>query len=115
MAPLMTNSQIIKRGVNRSTTIALIPIHILDRAQRFLTEVRQHYPGQLTLAVTHRAVIAFTVMWTGGLASADQHRGRLVELGISDGYPFPASINSLIYTTEHPTEAPTLAYRPYAD
>lgn len=75
------------------------PFHILARVQRFLAEVRRLYPGQLTLAVTHRAVIAFTVMWAGGLAPADQHRGRLVELGISDGYPFPASISSLIYTT----------------
>jgi len=92
------------------------PIHILERVQRFLAEVRQQYPGQLSLAVTHRAVIAFTVMWTGGLLPADQHRGRLVELGISDGYPFPASISSLIYTTQDPAEIPTLAYsRPYMD
>lgn len=92
------------------------PSHILERVQRFLAEVRQQYPGQLSLAVTHRAVIAFTVMWTGGLLPADQHRGRLVELGISDRYPFPASISSLIYNTQDPAEIPTLAYsRPYED
>jgi broad specificity phosphatase PhoE len=92
------------------------PSHILERVQCFFAQVRQQYPGQLTLAVTHRAVIAFTVMWTGGLVPADQHRGRLVELGISDRYPFPASISSLIYTSEDPAEIPTLVYnRPYED
>jgi broad specificity phosphatase PhoE len=90
------------------------PSHILERVQRFLAEVRRQYPGQLSLAVTHRAVIAFTAMWTGGLLPADQYRDRLVELGISDGYPFPASITSLIYTTQDPAEIPTLAYnRPF--
>jgi broad specificity phosphatase PhoE len=102
------------------------PSHILERVQRFLAEVRRQYPGQLSLAVTHRAVIAFTAMWAGGVPPAEQwaggvspvdwkqHKDRLVELGISDGYPFPASITSLIYTTQDPAEIPTLAYnRPF--
>jgi len=55
-------------------------------------------------------VITFTAMWAGGVPPAEQHKGRLVELGIADRYPFPAFISSLIYTTADPAEIPTLTY-----
>jgi hypothetical protein len=49
-------------------------------------------------------------MWAGDVVPVEQHKDRLIELGISDGYPTPASISSLIYTTDDPAEISTLAY-----
>jgi hypothetical protein len=71
---------------------------------------------ELQLGVLGSCLTSIFLIQAGGVSPVDwkQHKDRLVELGISDGYPFPASITSLIYTTQDPAEIPTLAYnRPF--
>jgi broad specificity phosphatase PhoE len=90
------------------------PTDVIRRVQRFLDQLRQQYDGQHCLAVTHGDLIAFTVLWAAGILPEVQHRAQLSSLGVSDGYPAPASISSLMYATAAATERPSVVYvRPY--
>lgn len=90
------------------------PIDILDRMRRFLDEMREQFPGQHTVGVTHADPIAFTILWALGEELVVSKRGTLDRHGFMDVYPAPASITTFRFHTGQPDEKPEVSYkRPY--
>lgn len=86
------------------------PADVFRRSQRFIASVRKKYPGRHTVAVTHGDIIVFMVLWAKSRALTAQNKLRLAEVGISGGYPAPASITTLAYLTDDPDERPRVSY-----
>jgi len=86
------------------------PEDVLARMRRFIARVRRRHPGEHVLAVTHGDPITFVIQWASGLPIGPREREALVELGLSGGYPAPASITTLTFATAGPDERPTVRY-----
>ncbi|MBU0492888.1 MAG: histidine phosphatase family protein [Chloroflexi bacterium] len=91
------------------------PADILARTRQFIAQVRRQYTGQQVAAVTHGDVIAFTFLWIRGVPlMPPTNKQTLDTLGLSDRYPAPASITTLVYQTADEGEIPGLEYtKPY--
>ncbi len=70
------------------------PIDILDRLLQFFDYARRQYPGQHVVGVSHADPIAFAVMWAKGRALIPEKRKDLLDCGITDSYPAPASVST---------------------
>jgi hypothetical protein len=86
------------------------PQDVLDRALRFIVRVRKRHAGQHVVAVSHGDVIAFVIRWAKRLSIGPHHRQVLLNAGIPEGYPAPASISTLIFSTADRDEWPEFAY-----
>lgn len=72
------------------------PESILARVKAFVDDMRQEYPGQTVVAVTHGDNIAFAALWAAGRPVTMQEKRTLHTLpGFYDGYPQTASITAL--------------------
>ncbi len=86
------------------------PGDVLARMLRFVSLVRGRHPGRRVVAVTHGDPIAFVIQWASDLPIGPREREALVGLGLSGGYPAPASITTLTFETGQPDEKPALSY-----
>lgn len=86
------------------------PAAVLARGQAFLAQARARHPGGYVVAVTHGDLIAFLILWTQGRPLTQDEKSALDRFGIAEGYPAPASITTLTFSTGRPDEIPTLAY-----
>jgi broad specificity phosphatase PhoE len=84
------------------------PEDLLARTQEFLGEVRQRYPGQYVVAVTHGDVIAFLQFWLKGIELTPENKRNLPQL--LDEYPAPASITTVVYQTSSTSEISSFEY-----
>lgn len=73
------------------------PEQILARMLKFFDQAREQHPGQHVVGVSHADPIAFAVVWAGGLPLTAEQRKRLVECGVPDNYPSPASISTFTF------------------
>lgn len=73
------------------------PSDILDRLLRFFDYARGQYPGQHVVGVSHADPIAFAVMWVKGLALHPEKRKDLLDCGVTDSYPAPASVSTFTF------------------
>ena len=91
------------------------PGDVLDRARRFIAQVRQESKGQHIIATTHGDIISFLILWVHGLPIDPQYKQTLATLDIPGNYPGPASITTLTYHTAAPDEIPEIEhFVPYA-
>jgi broad specificity phosphatase PhoE len=86
------------------------PPDLLARTLRFVAAARSRHPGQHVIAATHGDVIAFLLLWAGGMAVEAQNRGNIVRLGVAGGYPAHASMTTLLYRTADMDERPAFQY-----
>lgn len=86
------------------------PTDALERVLRFFEMARKRHAGRSVAAVTHGDLIAFAILWACGLPVAIESRPRLVECGVVDGYPTPASLTTFAF--EPGAERPRLRYQP---
>jgi broad specificity phosphatase PhoE len=87
------------------------PSDILSRVRRFVARIRCHHSGQHIVAVTHGDPIVFLMLWA---RHAPLDRQGLLELGLPEAYPAPASITTFTYQTQAADEVPAWNYlRPY--
>lgn len=86
------------------------PPDALTRVLRFFAMARERHAGRSVVAVTHGDLIAFTILWASGVPVAVESRQRLIDCGVVDGYPTPAS--STTFTFEPGAERPRLRYQP---
>lgn len=70
------------------------PSDILERLLRFFDYARRHYPGGHVVGVSHADPIAFAVMWAKGRALIPEKRKDLLDCGVTDSYPAPASVST---------------------
>jgi broad specificity phosphatase PhoE len=70
------------------------PFDILDRLLRFFDDARRQYPGQHVVGVSHADPIAFAIMWARGRALIPEKRKDLLDCGVTDSYPAPASVST---------------------
>ena len=90
------------------------PIDVFNRIQKFIARTRRQYSDNHVAAVTHGDVISFAIMALHKQQLVPANKASLQPLGISDGYPAPASITSLTYRTDSPDELPEVHYlKPY--
>lgn len=90
------------------------PEDIGTRAGRFILQARGAHRGQTIAAVTHGDVIAFGVLWAMQEPLVVTLRRTLHRFGVSDRYPATASLTTLIYQSDDPSELPQITYqRPY--
>jgi broad specificity phosphatase PhoE len=75
------------------------PQDVLDRALRFIHRTRKRHAGQHVVAVSHGDVIAFVICWAKRLSITAHPREVLLDAGIPEGYPAPASISTLTFQT----------------
>lgn len=86
------------------------PEAVLARGQAFLAQSRASHPGGYVVAVTHGDLLAFLILWALGRPLTQAEKGSMALLGVAGGYPAPASITTLTFSTGRPDERPTLAY-----
>ena len=90
------------------------PLDIVNRIQKFIRRTRRQYAGQQIAAVTHGDVIAFAVLWAHHQPLVPKQKSRLMQFGITDGYPAHASLTTFIFKTTLDDEIPAMAHmRPY--
>lgn len=90
------------------------PVDLVARLRQFMNHVRQEYPGQHVLAVSHGDPIAFLILWAKGMPLQADQKETLTRLGLSDDYPQPASITTVTFQTAAADERPSLDYvKPY--
>ena len=90
------------------------PMDVFNRVQKFIARTRRQFSDKHVVAVTHGDIISFAVMAIHKQPLVAVNKASLQPLGISDGYPAPASITSLTYRTNSPDEMPEINYtRPY--
>ncbi len=90
------------------------PADLVARMRQFLNHVRQEYPGQHVLAVSHGDPIAFLILWAKGMPLRADQKETLTRLGFTDDYPQPASITTVTFQTVAADERPGLGYvKPY--
>jgi len=86
------------------------PGDLLARTLRFIARARAQHAGRHVVAVTHGDVIAFTLLWAGGLPVTAGGRREVARLGVSGGYPAHASRSTLVYRTQDEDERPEVTY-----
>lgn len=86
------------------------PQDVLARMLRFVSLVRGRHPGRRVVAVTHGDPITFVIQWASDLPVGPREREALVEVGLSGGYPAPASITTLTFESGRDDEKPALSY-----
>ena len=86
------------------------PVEIIARLFKFITKIRQQYPGQHVAAVSHGDPIAFTILWAMGLPVSNQGKLAFHHTGFQDPYPAPASISTFTYQTFSKDEIPHIDY-----
>ncbi len=86
------------------------PTDALARVLRFFAMARERHAGRSVAAVTHGDLIAFAILWASDMPVAIESRPRLIDCGVVDGYPTPASLTT--FSFEHGSERPRLRYRP---
>jgi broad specificity phosphatase PhoE len=86
------------------------PADVLARARQFTTQVRESYPGQQVAAVTHGDVLALMILWAKGVPVTPESRQRFSALGLSGGYPRPASITRFTFHNTVGDKAPDFEY-----
>jgi broad specificity phosphatase PhoE len=90
------------------------PSDIIQRVQKFIRRTLRQYPGGHTIAVTHGDIIAFTILWACAQEIMPANKAKLSALGITDGYPAPASITSFTFGSASLDLRPAMRYlRPY--
>jgi broad specificity phosphatase PhoE len=70
------------------------PVDILGRLLRFFDQARRQYSGQHVVGVSHADPIAFAVMWAKGRPLHPEKRKDLLDCGVTDSYPAPASVST---------------------
>jgi broad specificity phosphatase PhoE len=88
------------------------PPDILERAKRFIANIRTKYPGQHVVAVTHGDVILFLVLWAKGIPVSAENKREFERLGFADDYPAPVSITTLAFQTSKSDQLPSVEYTP---
>ncbi|MBN1933841.1 MAG: histidine phosphatase family protein [Anaerolineae bacterium] len=86
------------------------PGDVLARMLRFVELVRQRHAGRRVVAVTHGDPITFVIQWVSGLPIGPRKREALIGLGLSSGYPAPASITTLTFEVGQGDPRPALSY-----
>lgn len=86
------------------------PADALARVLRFFDLARERHAGRSVAAVTHGDLIAFAILWACNVPVAVESRPRLLECGVVDGYPAPAS--STTFTFDPGGDLPRLRYQP---
>jgi broad specificity phosphatase PhoE len=93
-------------------------VDVLERVVNFIKWSADQYPGQHTVGVTHGDLLGLAFLWGQGVTAKDlPEKGRSYEnLGMSDNYPAPASIVSLVWRKGDEAEQPQVTYfNPAAD
>lgn len=86
------------------------PVDVFRRTHGFLNRLRQRFPGEPTVAVSHGDVITFTVLWAKGWEVIPPNKTRLHQAGYGAGYPAHASVTSLTFHTSEEDERPEVKY-----
>ena len=90
------------------------PRDILARMLRFLENARDKHAGQHVVGVSHGDPIAFAVLWACGhwaTFSHQNYRRLLLQCGVTDGYPAPASITTLNFSGNVQGDGREIRYR----
>ena len=70
------------------------PIDIVTRLLKFFDLARQEHPGRHVVGVSHADPIAFALLWAGDLPLSADQRKCLIDCGIAEPYPSPASVTT---------------------
>lgn len=76
------------------------PDDIVTRIVKFFDLARKKHPGQHIVGVSHADPIAFAIVWSSGLPLTAGQRKRLVDCGVSELYPSPASITTFVFADD---------------
>lgn len=87
------------------------PADLFRRLHTFLERTRRRFPGTQVVAVTHGDPIAFLLLGLQGEPLTPATRTRLEPLGITGGYPAPASVTSLWFDDETSSRPSRIQYR----
>lgn len=86
---------------------------IQNRAVDFLNDIREKYPKQHVIGISHGDILTFSLMYAKQVGIDMEAKGNLEALGITDEYPATASILSFSFEDDNQT-IPTVTYtRPY--
>lgn len=90
------------------------PADVLARVIAFFDFARHHHAGSHVVGVSHADPIAFAIMWACGMSPSAAGRKRLVDCGVVDGYPAPASISTFSFGADGGEALAEFRYRrPY--
>lgn len=76
------------------------PEDVLNRIVRFFDWARREHPGAHVVGVSHADPIAFAILWASGRPLTADQRKQLMECGIPDSYPAPASVTSFTFADQ---------------
>lgn len=76
------------------------PGDVAARMVRFFDLAREKHPGGHIVGVSHADPISFAILWAAGLPLSPEQRKRLMDCGIADSYPAPASISTFLFADE---------------
>lgn len=86
------------------------PADIVARLVKFFDLARQKHPAQHIIGVSHADPIAFAILWACGMPLSAAQRKRLVECGVSDPYPSPASVTTFEFVDSDERKLPNFRY-----
>ena len=86
------------------------PADIVDRLLRFFDLARQRHPGHHVVGVSHADPIAFAILWAADLSLSASQRKRLIDAGISEPYPSPASVTTFEFADSEERKLLTFRY-----
>lgn len=76
------------------------PRDILARMKQFFAQVRAEHPGQHVVGVSHGDPVAFAILDAFGYPLLPSDKQLLVECGVDDLYPAPASISTFLFAND---------------
>lgn len=97
------------------------PRHIRRRVLDFIADMREQHANEAIAAVSHGDIMVSMFMVAHGADENDigrsrheEHRNRLLAMGLPDEYPATASLSRLTFVTDDPEEVPQYLYiKPY--
>lgn len=74
------------------------PEEVLARVLAFFERLRREHPGRHVVGVSHGDPIAFAILWAFDRPASTMQKRLLVECGVDDLYPAPASISTFRFS-----------------
>lgn len=84
------------------------PIHVFQRAAKFIQRMLKNHAGQQIIAVTHADVVVFLALWANGYAVTFENKSRIEHRRIPIPFPAPASVTTLSWDGKQ--ELPQFTY-----
>jgi len=71
------------------------PLHVFQRAAKFIQRMLKNYAGQHIIAVTHADVVVFLALWANGYVVSFENKSRVEHHQLPVPFPAPASVTAL--------------------